>query len=479
MENFEDSSLANQQPGYVTRIQNFETELLNFIAQQNLPTESVFIGIDERIVVFQTITRVLDRIPAEQKPRSIYISKFIAAIAAGLFDAALNYLWDETVLELRNRVSKYDLSYFYDNAVSPEKRKRLGLNEESDLVKVDDSELIEGGKKIGLISELGYKHLDFIRYMRNWVSAAHPNQNEISGLQVVGWLETCIKEVIALPWSSGVVEIQKLLKNIKTRPISETEARQTATFFLELSQEPVNNLASGFFGIYVRADTTSQTRENIHRLLPFLWDRVNEQTKQGFGVKYGRFIASSDQDEANLARQFLEVVSGVSYIPDTLRAAEIDVDIDNLLSAHRGGNNFYNEPAFARALQRVVGEGGSVPPQVKEKYTLAVVEAYLTNGNGKAWNADPIYVSMMNQFDASQALIAVLSFNDPQISKKLPYSLCQERYRSILRMMKTKVSAAAVRELIEEIENDKGPLEKLQIQTAIKRKVENLKKIMG
>lgn len=476
MEESQVLSLATQQSSYMTQLQNFETNLLEFIAQQNLPTQSVFVGVDERITVFQNITKVLEKISPEQRPRSIYISKFIAAVAAGLFDAGLNYLWDETIVELRTRVAQYDISYFYDNAVSPEKRKKL--NDENDLVKVDDSELIEGARKIGLISELGFKHLDFVRYMRNWVSAAHPNQNEITGLQAVTWLETCIKEVISLPWSSGVVEIRKLLKNIKTNSISETEARQIATFFLNLSQEQSNNLASGFFGIYVRSDSTSQTRENIHRLLPLLWDRVDEKTRQQFGIKHGRFIANSDQDEANFSRQFLEVVSGVSYIPDTLRSAEIDVKIDDLLSAHRGVNNFYSEPLFARALQRVVGEDGNVPPPVKEKYTLVLVEVFLTNGNGKAWDAEPIYISMINQFDATQALTAVLSFSNPQISKKLSYPVSQEQYRELLLMMKTKVSAPAVKELIEEIENYKGPLDKLSSQSDFKRKVANFQKII-
>lgn len=40
----------------------------------------------------------------------------IAAAAVGLFDASLNYLWDETVSELRRRVAGFDLSYF---SISP------------------------------------------------------------------------------------------------------------------------------------------------------------------------------------------------------------------------------------------------------------------------------------------------------------------------------------------------------------------------
>jgi len=314
--------------------------------------------------------------------------------------------------------------------------------------------------------------------MRNWVSAAHPNQNEITGLQAITWLETCIKEVISLPLPTGVVEIKRLLSNIKTNSISEEEAKQIAIFFLDLTPDQSNNLASGFFGIYTHADTSVQTRENIHKLLPRLWNRVHESTRYQFGINYGKFIANNEQQAQLRSRQFLNIVSGTSYIPEGLLAAEIDTKIDDLVSAHRASGNFYSEPPFARELQRSVGDEGNVPAQIKEKYTLALVEVFLTNGNNYAWNADPIYRSLINQFDESQALTTVLSFENPQIKKKFQHSLCSKQYRELLSMMKTKVSAPAVKELIDEIEKYKEPLDKLSSQSDFRRKLEDFKKII-
>lgn len=93
-----------------------------------------------------------------------YISKFLVA-AAGLFDAVLNYMWDETIFQLRKRIENYDIEYFYDVAVLSEKRKKLsGVK---DLPKFDDSELIKGAREIDMISDVGYNHLDYIKYMRN------------------------------------------------------------------------------------------------------------------------------------------------------------------------------------------------------------------------------------------------------------------------------------------------------------------------
>lgn len=464
-------------PNYDVQLREFEKGLLGFLESHALPTESILVGVSERGVVFNNIEGVLARINKDQLQRSVYISKYAAAVASGLFDAALNYLWDETISELRRRVAQYDLSYFFDNAVSSQE-KRKNLSAADDLVKIDDSELILGAKEIGLISELGYKHLDHIRYMRNWASAAHPNQNQITGLQLISWLETCIKEVISLPLSSIAVEIKKLLSNVKSNSISDREAKEVAAFFLNLTQEQVNNLASGFFGIYVRADTTPQTRENVHRLLPLLWDRVDEPTRQHFGIKLGKFVANNDQAEKNLARQFLELVSATSYIPDDLRAVEIKTALENLLSAHRGFNNFHNEPVFARQLKLLVGEGRAAPPQVKSDYVLALVEVLLTNGNGTAWNAEPDYKSMINQFDQTQALIAILSFTSSIISSRLQFELCQKKFRELLEMMKVKVSAAALKELIDDIEAFKAPFDKLKDDSRIKQRIANLRKII-
>lgn len=130
------------------------------------------------------------------------------AVATGLFDAALNYLWDETIKQLRIRIINGDIEYFYDVVVSDDRRKNFSSPE--DLLKLDDFDLIKGALQIDLISQIGYKHLDYIRFMRNWASAAHPNQSELTGLNLFSWLEICIKEVIATPPSNIQVRINQI-----------------------------------------------------------------------------------------------------------------------------------------------------------------------------------------------------------------------------------------------------------------------------
>ena len=459
-------------------LQQFEQGLVQFIAGHGLPTANVLVAVPERLRVFGNVEHVLEKLEPVRRAESAYISKFLAAAASGLFDAALNYLWDETIYELRRRVAQYDLTYFFDISVKdPDRRKRL--KDAEDLPKVEDSELIKGANELGLVSDLGYKHLDFIRYMRNWASAAHPNHNQITGLQLIAWLETCITEVINLPQSTIVGEIKKILANVKATALSTGEASSIALFFTNLDKDRVKALASGFFGIYVDPVSTSQIRQNINLLAPRLWLQVDEQTRGQFGVRYAQYAASGDQDRKDLARQFLDQVGGLGYIPDGLRAAEVETALQDLLRAHRGNNNFYNEPAFARRLQSLMKPPAKLPESISEDYVLGLVEAFMTNGNGVVWAADPIYTALLSQLNARHAVTALLSFQNNAIASRLQFPLCQQKYRELLEIIRKIITAPSAIDFIDQVKKFSGPLDKLGVDSNIKRRVQNLRTILG
>lgn len=322
-----------------TELQHYERVMLSEIGDRGLPTQQVLVPLGQRARMLSNLDGALELLDPVHRARSLYLSKFVMAVGAGLFDAALNYLWDETISELRRRVVSYDLKYFYDLAVkAPERRNKLKV--EDDLPNVQDSELIAAASTMGLVSDVGYKQLDLVRHMRNYASAAHPNQNELSGLQLASFLETCIREVIALPESSVMAEVRRLLANVREQAYGTEQAAATASFFGQLPALQASNLGQGLFGIYV--DTTSPVvaRDNVRLLMPKLWPFLDEEVRRGFGVRYGRFIANGDQQQAELAREVLDTVDATSYLPESVRVADIDAALDGLRAAHDGMNNF-------------------------------------------------------------------------------------------------------------------------------------------
>ncbi|MGY6499744.1 MAG: hypothetical protein ACXIVQ_02430 [Acidimicrobiales bacterium] len=454
-------------------LQQFEDVLTYAMEQFGLPSEGVLVSFVQRGRVLRNFEDAIDGLTIEHRARSMYLSKFMAAVGAGLFDAALNYLWDETISELRRRVAGYDLGYFFDIAVKdPERRKKLQT--EDDLLKVDDFDLIRASNDIELVSDVGYKQLDLIRYMRNYASAAHPNQNEISAMQLLGWLETCITQVITLPETPVVAETKRLLVNVKTRKLSAKRAGEISEFFDDLRQDQADNLAAGLFGIYCQQDTPEETRDNVRLLFPRLWQSVGETQRQQFGVKYGRHVANGDDDEAEWARELLDTVDGSAYLPEPLRVAEISSAIDDLLHAHRGWDNFHAEPSRARLLERTVGDRG-VPESVRQDYVLALIEVFLTNGHGVAWNAEPVYQRLMESFTRREAEAALLAFTNTRIASRLQMSLASQKFEELLDVIEPKLGKR-YQEIATAIRESNAPADKLANDSKLKRLVEALSK---
>ena len=71
-----------------------------YLAQVGLPTDNIIATSEERSVVATNLPTFLQSMSAGEKKETRYLSKFVGAAAVGLFDAALNYVWNEVVLNL-------------------------------------------------------------------------------------------------------------------------------------------------------------------------------------------------------------------------------------------------------------------------------------------------------------------------------------------------------------------------------------------
>lgn len=442
--------------------------LLDQLAAAGLPTANVLVPVEEREQALRTLGMALGSLPVAERGRSAYISKMIAAASAGLFDAALNYLWNETVGELRRRIVGYDLAYFYDVAVSsPERRKHLST--EDDLTKIDDFDLLKGALQIGLISATGHARLDHIRYMRNYASAAHPNQVELTGLDLASWLEVCVRQVILLPYDTITAEIKRLLTNVRTQPISDDDATKAAAFFGNMPADRPDLLATGLFGLYVDRSQPPLVADNVRRLWPLLWTFVSEDARSGFGLKIGRFTASLDTAPAAAGRELLSLVGGLAYLPESERAVEIDAALDALTAAHRGWNNFHTEFTPAKALSELVGVHGEIPSALENKYLATLVEAYLGNQYGVSWAAVEHYEAMLRRLDSRQAGKALRAFTLPTISAQLWSTVGQARWSVLLDILEPKLTAPADRALMLGIRSFTATPDKLSSDAEIKK----------
>jgi len=413
----------------------FNDGLFRYLDEMGLPCENVLVGVDERRVVIRNLTDVVDRLSSEQKGDATYISKFIAAVGTGLFDAALNYLWDETVRNLRSKVVHFDLEYFYDTAITDPKF-RSNFKSEDNLSDLPDWQLINGCQAIGLITELGFKHLDFIRDMRNFASAAHPNQNELTGLQLVQWMDTCIREVLGKAPSGPAIEARRLLRNLREQTLDASSAVPVKTALVALPSDQLVPILRTTFGMHTDPRLPAAARDNIRLVRKAIWGASPEDARYEIGLKFASFSAHGETDRAGFAREYLEAVGGLTYLPPDSLALEISTALDALLNTHNGWDNFYGEPSAAKAVHKLVPSSGSVPENVRTRYVKILTMCKLTNGHGVAQNAEPYYDRMIGTWQEKEILCFLLVCADFEVRIRLQKAkLCSMKFSQISRML--------------------------------------------
>lgn len=455
-------------------VDEFSQGFNNYLQTLGLPTNNVLIEKEERLIVIDNIPRVVTKLDENKRNEAMYISKFIAACGAGLFDAALNFLWNETIVNLRNKVIRFDLDYFLDSVIT-DSRKRSSLKSEEDLNKIDDWELIKGCKDTGIITDIGYKHLDFIRDMRNYASAAHPNQNNIDGLQVSSWLQTCIKEVLSKEPEGPVMEIKKLIHNLRHKELNEEDAPIIAANISRLPEELVDSLLKAMFGMYCTNNVGVQIKNNVKLIAKNVWDNSSRSAKCDTALKYAIFAANGESDRRKIAKDFLTIVDGLAFLPDDQKIADMDEKIRLLYNAHFGYNNFYNEPAYAKELIKYIPKTGEVPEILREKYVKTVLLCRLGNGYGVSDYGQAYYDKMISLFTEKDFNVFCKLLKDQDVINALYNNSCGKVYKDLASEFYNKVIDVNVKAILELIINSNvSILNKLYKADQFKKLIEKI-----
>ena len=372
-------------------VANFSRGLKGYLTFLGLPCDNILVNIEQRGIVIANMPFILNNIPSN-KSELYYISKFIASCSAGLFNAALNYLWNETIVNLRQKVILFDLNYFF-NALGKD-----AFHSEEDLNRIEDWELIKGCLEVGILSEIGFKHLNYIRDMRNFASAAHPNNNELDGLQISSWLQTCIKEVLSKDPSSYTLAIKKLLPSIRNETLTEVDSKPIIANIEHLPQDLANSLLMVLFGMYTDEQVNANVRNNINYLSKSTWLRSDIKRKNNIALKYASFSSNGQIRKKELAKEFLIYVDGLGYLTDDQRSLELRDCIEALLTAHNNPNNFYNEEPNAKIIFNYVHGNENIPSSVRSLYVNVIVMCKLGNYYGVSRSAVPYYNKMIDMF---------------------------------------------------------------------------------
>jgi hypothetical protein len=453
-DNKNDITYINDTKNELVPFTNFEMYLYDL----GLPHEGIVASDKERTTMQAILPQTLQDLSVQTKRDAIYLSKFVASSAIGLYDAALNYIWNEVVVSLRAKVNFYGLDLFYDAAVGGELRETY--NSFEDLSSIKDNTLIDTCRKLELISDLLHEKLKHILYMRNNIGASHPNGETIRTLELLGWLETCVKDVIDDRPSEAAIFVQQLIVNLKSDDLvlDEVRLKHIAENLQHQNTRIPGNLLVTLFSIFTKKNTSPNVRDNILKLAPVIWQFSPDNKKYEIGFKIDQFSVNLDEVSLSLGNSFLEKCNGNTFKSEGTRSREINELLDRLLETHYAWDNFHHEVPIAKQIKKYIIEETDILPSFEDKLIKTILICRIGNGknycNGVSPNAKPIYDEIIRLYNSNQVNKLLNFLQEPEVRNNLTSHNCVNQTKETLLLINLDLQYGRTREAIDFILNN-------------------------
>jgi len=394
----------------------------------NLP-RSIIASKLEVAAAWRELPNILLTIPVES--RNELVARMLIATSVGLFDGAINYIWNAVILNLRERVRRFGL-----RIISTIKARDFG---EKELLEIRDSELLDLCNSLDLLSEEGFFFLSQCREIRNNFSSAHPNIAIVDNYELVSFINRCCKYGLVEDRFVRGVDIAQLISSIKSQRLNEQQIDFLSENLQRTYSEQQYILIPMIYGIYCDSTQQESTRLNIldicGKIIVIFDDRIiSELVKQ-----HNDYVLKQDNDKSTFSRDFFFKLKLVGFLTDTEQVSISKKVIQALYNAHNNMFNFYNEPPYAEKLAEL-SESMSIPSIVKRDYVHSVVICFVGNRYGVSNAALPFYEQMIKRFTSSDIDIMLkLVKEDTLLSYNIQnFRNCRDRYLEALLLVDPK-----------------------------------------
>jgi hypothetical protein len=340
---------------------------------------------DESIeTAWSMLPLLLKRIPVNL--RSEGLVRMCVAIASGLFDSAINYIWNSAVIELREKVKRFGLT-----VVAQIKGKDF---DEFSLADLKDAELLNLCLELNLVTEEGFFFLDQCRDIRNNFSAAHPAVGAIDEHELASFINRCGKFALGNEINPIGVDLQGFIKAVKGVKFLDVQEKEWVDRLNKTHQAQREMLIGLLHGIFCDPASSEESRLNALSLSNVFSKVFSPSIKSLLIDRHSEYLAKGSDKQHKASQQYFEKLGLLDLLGESERHALISNACKNLFSVHQSFNNFYNEPPFADRLLELASQG-AIPDTAKDELVTTVVTCAAGNQYGVSNAAMPSYEKIM------------------------------------------------------------------------------------
>jgi hypothetical protein len=398
---------------------------------------------DEEIALaWQGLPRLINRIPVAD--RNELHMRMCVAVAAGLFDAAINYAWNSSIIKLRQKVREFGIN------VIPQLLGRPFTEDTLDDLK--DSELLDLCLKLNLLPQDSHLLLDQCRELRNKFSAAHPPLGTLDDSEFLNFLNRCTKYVLADADLPRGVDMTGFIASIKSSLFLEDQIAEWTQRIHNTHDAQRELIATSLHGIYCDPNSTQDTRANALGLAENIHDGLSQTALGELVNRHSDYVAAGDNDRRAASRTFFEKLGRSSLLNDSERHAIFSSACKLLMQTHLGMNNFYNEPPFAERLHQLALQT-AVPSSCQEEFVEVVGCCAVGNGYGVCRAAVPHYNAMIQNFSPNEiAIFFALSKGNSRLGMRISQiESCRRRFFQTVRLLDPQAIPVRVQSLYSQV----------------------------
>lgn len=387
-------------------------------------TRDVLPSKDQIDMAWGNLPRLLSKIPSELRDERMI--RLCVAVSVGLFDSAINYVWNSTVVELRQKIIRFGLPI-----VGQLTGKTI---DESKLLEMMDHELLKLSLELNLITEEGYFKLDQCRAIRNSFSAAHPAMGALDEDEVVNFISRCARSALSDVNVPAGVNFSDLIVAIKNGSFNPDQSSYWIAAIKGTHTAQRELISTALHGMYCDETLGQSARNNCATL--FLPSVELDGVPAKIIDQHQAYIGKGEEAKAAASRDFFTKFNMLGMLSEAERHTIVSTACDRLNAAHQGMNNFYNEPPFAARLHEIVG-ASNVPETVRWKFVETVVSCAMGNQYGVSWAAASHYQAMIKDFSprAMEMMLSIPGSKTLAGNKIASHFACRKRFAELVSLL--------------------------------------------
>jgi len=345
--------------------------------------------------------------------------QIVSAFNNEAYEMVSTYTWTKAITSLKNQLSKMGVSFIAEMLDRPD------INEHTDIQQaISEFEAIRLAEEFGVISGTAAfrlkKAMETVTHF-NQPELDEDEENEMTQDEARTIVRTCIQGILGYNKIEAAIDFKNFRVELEERTLNEENP-----YILKLVQSPYffHRTVIRILLSLVKTSNGAQLENslaNSNLIMPMLWDNLQHPERWQIGRTYSELFTDGQTIAASGLKKVLLKVKGFDFVPEDLRSSSFIKVANEILAAHEGMNNFYNEPKPVSTLYNM---GSVIPTPAFPICITAILSVKLGNSYGVSNAAQGIVNEMLKNISSDRWIYffkECLQYNDRLLYKLMDY----------------------------------------------------------